>query len=160
MEIAKWCPLCKRYVFPDERMRPMGWIGFLAATVYGGTLLIAYASSAVYINYLNATQGAVASLGFAVLADTQLVLLYDLWPFFAALFVMSLIYLGYREFSERFKEPRCPICNSDLIMTEPYRRGASHKEPEYQGSDDEWHEPAAHKEPEYQGSDDEWHELP
>jgi len=138
----------------------MGWIGFLAATVYGGTLLIAYASSAVYINYLNATQGAVSSLAFAVLADTQLVLLYDLWPFFAALFVMSLIYLGYREFSERFKEPRCPICNSDLIMTEPYRPGASHKEPEYQGSDDEWHEPAAHKEPEYQGSDDEWHELP
>jgi hypothetical protein len=59
----------------------MGWVGFVAAAVYGGTLLIAYASSAVYINYLNATQGAVSSLGFAVLADAQLVLLYELWPF-------------------------------------------------------------------------------
>ena len=119
----------------------MGWIGFVAATVYGGTLLIAYASSALYINYLNATQGTVSSLGFTLLADTQLMLLYDLWPFFAALFLMSMIYVTYREFSERFKEPRCPICNSDLIITEPYRRGASQKVPEYQSNDDEWREP-------------------
>ncbi len=137
MEIALWCPLCKRYVFPDERIRPMGWIGFVAAAVYGGTLLIAYGSSSVYASYLNATQGAASSLGFTLLADSQLVLLYDLWPLFGALFLMSLIYLVFREFSERFRESRCPICNGSLLINERFRRQYSHEEPEYQGNDDE-----------------------
>lgn len=140
MGIALWCPLCKRYVFADERIRPMGWIGFVALAVYGGTLLIAYGSSSVYTNYLNATQGAASSLAFAILADTQLVLLYDLWPLVAALFLMSLIYLVYRELSERFREPRCPMCNSDLIITDPRTRGGLQTEQEYRGDDDEWFE--------------------
>lgn len=115
MERAKWCPICERYVFVDKTIPTMGWMGFIAAIVYGGALLVAYATSSALASYLNATQGALSSLGFTAVAAAQLFVLFSLWPLVAILFLVSLIYLIFHE----LREPLCPICNSGHLSDIP-----------------------------------------